>query len=610
MRSRVLFLLKYYLFWILCAIVARGIFLLYQHNASLTGMDYFRIFFRGLRMDLSIGGYIMMLSALILAFSPYVADRVMRKIFMVLSVILLLVFWIVVTGDLELFKNWGYHMDATVLEYIRTPKEALASTPDGLIAGLLALWIVLVTSGILIYRKFIGNRLVYLRGKPWRSVVFLLMGGLMIIPVRGGWNVAPMNSSFVFFHKTNMYANQAAINPVWNFIYEVQHANRLKGSYGFMPREEAEALVDSVYRTQGETVRLLKTDRPNVVVLLLESFTADAVGVLGGCSESTPRLNELAREGVLFSNIYATGNRSDRGMAGVVCAYPSYPDYPLLKYPDKIAGRPSFPKDMEREGYHTRFYYAGDVNFGGFRALATLCFQDMVTENDFSGAAKEKTFKWGVHDEFMFERLYEDIVRAPYPFMYMAFNMSSHEPFDVPMETRISGDTKDKRFLNAIYYSDRCIGEFVDKLKASGLWDNMLLVLVADHGTIAVKRRQYHESGTFHIPLILAGGALNVRDTVITTIGSQTDVVATLLAQLNIPYDHYKFSKNLLAPDVIPFAYYGITGTAAWMSEKGVTIMDLKSRKCIAGDTLPGNERLLKAYLQVVDEDIKLKGKK
>ncbi|MCM1030059.1 MAG: LTA synthase family protein [Oscillibacter sp.] len=603
MRSRILFLLKYYLFWIIASVVAKCVFLLYQGNTSLSISDYFQLLFRGLRMDISLGGYILLLSSVLMAFSPFVRAQILRRVFSGVSLLLLAVFWFVVAADLELFWNWGYHMDATVLEYIRTPKEAMASTPFGLLLLLIGLWLVLAVCFYVLYLHFVGKQLSYTRGRWWETGVFLLIGGCLIIPIRGGFNVAPMNNSFVFFHKTNMFANQAAINPVWNFMYEVEHAGRMGGNYKYMAEEEAQAVVDSLYHTGDTVFRLLRSKRPDIVVLLLESFTADAIGVLGGNEEATPNLNQLAKEGVLFSHIYATGNRSDRGVAGVIGAYPAYPNYSLLKYPAKMERRPRFPKDLEEQGYHTRFYYAGDINFGGFRALTTMSFQDVVTEDDFSGEAKKTTFKWGVHDEFMFERLFEDMEKAPRPFMYMAFNMSSHEPFEVPMETKIPGQTKDKRFLNAIYYSDRCIGEFVGKVKASGMWDNLLLVLVADHGTISIKNRGYHEPATFHIPLIFAGGALNVRDTVITTLGSQTDVVATLLAQLEIPHSQYKFSKNLLAGDVVPFAYYGMTGAAGMITPEGVTVMDLKSGKTITGEER--NKYLLKAYLQVLDKDIR-----
>ncbi len=217
----------------------------------------------------------------------------------------------------------------------------------------------------------------------------------MIIPVRGGFNVAPMNSSFVFFHPENMYANQAAINPVWNFVYELMHIKKTGQSYSFMPTEKAERLIREAEQTEGEFPELLRMKRPNIVFLLLESFTANAIEVLGGLPDVTPNLNALAKEGVLFSNIYATGSRSDRGMVAAISGLPSNPSLALIKYPNKIVQYPRFPKDLEGVGYTTRYYYAGDINFGSFRSYVTMSFQSVVTEDDFSGAAIENRFKWG-----------------------------------------------------------------------------------------------------------------------------------------------------------------------------------------------------------------------
>lgn len=109
MKNKLLFLLKYYLFWIFLSLVAKAIFLFYQGNEAsiLTGGDYVRIFFRGLRLDLSLGGYIMMLSCLIMAVTPFVREQVVRKLFSGITIVLLIVFSGIMTVDLELFKSWG-----------------------------------------------------------------------------------------------------------------------------------------------------------------------------------------------------------------------------------------------------------------------------------------------------------------------------------------------------------------------------------------------------------------------------------------------------------------------------------------------------------------------
>lgn len=606
MKAKVLFLLKYYLFWIVLSVVAKGIFLLYQWQDSMTlsGSDILRIFWGGLQLDLSLGGYIMMLAALIMACSAFFTARVIRIVFSVLTVICLIFFSVVTTVDLELFKNWGYHIDTTPLMYLKTPKEAMASTPVWLVICLILLMIAFMIAGWWGFRRWVCPTLQYSGRKYWEIPVFLIIGGAMIIPVRGGFNVAPLNSSFVFFHPRNMYANQAAINPVWNFVYELMHMKKLERQYSFMSPEEARHTVDEAEQTGTEYPRLLKTERPNIVFLLLESFTANAIEVLGGLPDVTPNLNALAKEGVLFSNIYATGSRSDRGMVAAISALPSNPSIALIKYPNKMMNYPRFPKDLEQVGYNTRYYYAGDINFGSFRSYVTMSFQSIVTEDDFSGEAIEKRFKWGVHDQYMFERLYEDMTQASQPFMYMAFNMSSHEPFTVPGEVKFPGNDTEHLFMNAIHYSDSCIGDFVNKCKASGIWENTFFILMADHGTRHIKHVDPNMPEAYHIPLILAGGVLNVQDTVIRTIGSQTDMVATIMAQLGLDHSAYKYSRNLLANPETPFAFYSYPNAAALVSQEGVSIMNLQSRQFITGDSLQQNTELLKAYLQEVSTEL------
>ena len=459
MRDKLLFLLKYYLFWIVFSWVAKVVFLIYQYKetATLTGHDYMMIFAKGFRMDLSFGGYVILLSCVLMAIGVFLSAKILKRIFSCLTLLLLVVSSLIIVGDLELFKNWGYHMDATPLFYLKTPGEAMASTPTGLILLLLLLYAVMVAVFYAIYRRWVAKTFRTDRREAlWHGVVYLILGGVAFIPVRGGFNVAPMNVSFVFFNNKNMYANQAAVNPVWNFLYEVMHIDKVKGNYAFMPEDKAQQLVDSVYVETGDYPKVLKTDKPNVVVLLLETFTLNAW-------DAMPNLQAIAKEGIFFSNIYATGNRSDRGILGVISGFPAYPNASMLKYPNKTYEQPRFPLNFETEGYSTRFYYAGDLNFGGFRSYVTMSFQGTVTEDDFSGEAIENRFKWGVHDGYMLDRLYEDLRIAQVPFMYMAFTMSSHEPFIVPMETKIPGDDSGSKLKNAIAYTDQCLGEFFEK---------------------------------------------------------------------------------------------------------------------------------------------------
>ena len=600
MRSSIWFLLKYYLFWLLFSVIAKGLFLLYQYpeTLSLTGMDYLFIFWKGLRVDLSFGGYIMALACVVMAACVFLPSRWLKPVFSLLTLLLLATSALIVVGDLEVFANWGYHVDATPLLYLKTPGEVMASTPTFLILLLVLLWGAWVVGGYFLYRRWIACSTPPRRPRKWHALIYLLLGGAMILPIRGGLNVSPMNVSFVFFNPRNMYANQAAINPVWNFLYEVTHLGKIKGSFVHMPPERAEELLSRVYRAEGEYPRVLTTERPNVVVLLLETFSSNGWDVM-------VNLQEVAREGITFSNIYATGNRSDRGLLGVISGFPAHPEVSMLKYPNKTYEQPRFPVDFESKGYNTAFYYAGDLNFGGFRSYVTMSFQHVVTEVDFSGEAIKNRFKWGVHDEYMLERLHEDLLQATSPYLYMAFTMSSHEPFVVPTETIIPGEDKGSMLKNAIAYTDRCLGAFFTKCKASGVWDNTLFILLADHGTRHIGNLFPYQPEAYKIPLIFTGGVLQVKDSIVNKLGSQTDMIATLYGQLGMDASAYRYSKNLLNPGATPFAFYAYSNAAAVLNEQGGYILDLKSGQNLGDNLHPDAEEFVKAYLQSIDRDFK-----
>src|SRR5690554_5784486 len=145
----------------------------------------------------------------------------------------------------------------------------------------------------------------------------------------------------------------------------------------------------------------------------------------------------------------------------------------------------------------------------------------------------------------------EKSASAETPFFKYYFTLSSHEPFDVPMEK-----VHDDPYLNSVAYTDRCLGTFMHSVKERGVWDNTLFVLIADHGTPGPKRATSQMRERYQIPMLWTGGALAVKDTVVHTLGSQKDLVATLLGQLQIDASDFLFSKDLLVPDQEEYAFF------------------------------------------------------
>jgi phosphoglycerol transferase MdoB-like AlkP superfamily enzyme len=207
----------------------------------------------------------------------------------------------------------------------------------------------------------------------------------------------------------------------------------------------------------------------------------------------------------------------------------------------------------------------------------------------------------------LFDRLLADIPRQRQPFFITAFTLSSHEPFEIPIAPRFAGSSETAMFRNSVYYTDWALGRFLRAARQQPWWNHTLVVLCADHGHPLPGNSGNEEPGKFRIPLVLAGGALRpqARGRVVTTLGSQTDVASTLLRQLGLPSNRYRWGRDLLAPIKVPFAYYCYTDGFGTISPAGVATFDNIARRVTHRDPgVPAQQlRRGEAYEQCSMED-------
>ena len=189
------------------------------------------------------------------------------------------------------------------------------------------------------------------------------------------------------------------------------------------------------------------------------------IGPLGGMPNVTPNINKLSKEGILFSNIYASGDRSDKGIVATISGFPAQSTKSIIKYPLKSQKLPTFSGMLDSVGYHTAFYYGGDPDFASIRSyLFSSKFRTIVSQDDFPKAYRNS--KWGVHDEYVFNRLLVDCDTAKGPFLKMFFTLTSHEPFEIPAKPKFIGDDEKTKFLSSVCYTDSCLGDFIRRAKA------------------------------------------------------------------------------------------------------------------------------------------------
>jgi phosphoglycerol transferase MdoB-like AlkP superfamily enzyme len=535
MRDRITLFIRIIGFWLLLFIANRLIFTFI--NASdentLTLIEYFIAQWHGLRLDISMTSYVLAISAILLTLPYQMPVRILHYIAIPLMVIIMVI-------DTILFSFWGTHFDSGALIFMeRINTISMSLTTWQIVIYLF--WMVTGTVLTLIAFRYLAPQKKLSSPYKWYYLpTWLFLSALMIIPIRGGLQHAPINTG-VAYHSTNNFANQVAINPVWNFAYSMKRYNKLSRSFHYLPDTVSAAIFEKTTALHENSTGVLKNSRPSIIVVMLESFSGNIIGIRQQDKEVTPFYNKLTSESILFDSLYATNTRSDKGIVGVLSGYPVLPGISILKYPQKSSSLPKLSNTLRPYGYSDMtFIYGGDIGFANMISYIQMGnYNQIVSKKDFAEDLCNK--KWGVHDEHTFEYLLSDVDKSRSPFFKVLFTLSSHEPFDVPMKREFDDD-----YLNSVHYTDRCIGEFIGKAKEKPWWDSTLIVFISDHGT-GWPAIQNTNLDRFRITMLWTGGALLKRDTVIKTIGSQADFAATLLTQLEIPANDYRFSKNMLS---------------------------------------------------------------
>jgi phosphoglycerol transferase MdoB-like AlkP superfamily enzyme len=584
-----------FLYWVLVFVIGKVFFLAYHSDktATLTFGEIIQVIMYGLRLDFSMAAYVSVFPFLMLLFTPPVPPKISRYFINSYAVLLTIFITLLNTIDLHLYGIWGFKLDSTPLQYLNTPAEMAASSAGAPIFLLFILFLAQLFISLAFYFRFF--QLDLSQNKPTFShfglAFFWLV--LLILPLRGGWQQIPVNQSDVYFSE-KAFANHAAVNVLWNVGYSLTKDDYDgENPYKYFPEAEAQKTVAALYKKpETPSENILNSRRPNVLFIILESYTAKLVGCLNGEKGITPELDKLAQEGILFTNFYASGDRSEKGLVALLSGYPVQTTTSIIKIPRKTEKLPHLAKSLKKAGYHTSYYYGGELAFANIKSyVLTAGYDKLVSKSDFP--AKEYNSKWGVHDHVLLNRVLADLNNQKQPFFSTVFTLSSHEPYDVPMKTKFPGDDEANKFRNAFYYTDQAIGNFVREAKKQTWWNNTLVVLVADHGHALPNYDSQNVPSKFQIPLILTGGALAKTNAQNNIVASQTDLASSLLNQLNLPNQDYKWSKDLFNPQVKPFAFYVYNDGFGYVTDKG----------SFSFDNLPKKEA--HHHAEITDQDIK-----
>lgn len=607
--------LRQLLFWMLLFAFSRTVFLLFNYNLLVVESIEFKeavaSYWHALHLDLATTSYFLIFPFVLLLiqsiYSPHWLNKV-NKVYVFIGVFL---FCLLTVVELGIYPEWKTKLPFKAFTYLTNPTEVYDTISTRLFFTLLGLFLVKFTISYLVYIRWFYKDIVNAgRNYLFIAAFAVITPILLLIGVRGGVQQIPINQSESYYSHHNIL-NLASVNSGFNLFISVieNYKNFGKNPYAFYSNEEVSKTIHDIFKTERDsTTMVLTTQRPNIVLLILESWSADLIESLGGESGITPEFHKLEKEGILFTSLWATGPRSEQAMSSIFGGFPAHPISSITVQPDKFSKLTTITQKLIDQGYNTSFYFGGQLIYGNIRGFILHNGFHRITELENFGNDVKKG-KLGVHDEFTLARQLNDLNREKQPFFSALFTLSSHSPYDQPMEDVLDWGENEKPYINSAFYTDRSVGDFIRNAKKQPWYKNTLFIVVADHSHNSYRNWSFTTPLYHKIPLLFFGDVIKpeFKGTRNQRLFNQCDIASTLLHQMDIDAREFHWSRNMFNPYSPEFAYYSFEEGVGWIRPAGHMVYDARvrhfSEESISEKYRDSIVREGKSYLQAVFEE-------
>lgn len=540
---------------------SRVLLAVWQADRVSAAEGWLNLIVQGIRVDIATLSWLFILPALLAALFP--VQGIFSKIWRTLLRLWLVAgLWILVYMELAtppFIMEYDLRPNRLFVEYLIYPKEVFSMLWSGyklelfigLIGSVATLWFGWKWSG----KVTAQTQQVKWRWRPVLAVAVIILG---VLGARSSLGHRPLNPAMVAF-SSDPLVNDLVLNSAYSVFFAINNMKSERSAVQFYGKMDTKRVIELVKQSSAKENYLpgsLPTlnfnpathqgKKKNLVILLQESLGSRFVGGLGGLP-LTPNLDQLLKEGWSFTQMYATGTRSVRGIEAVTTGFPPTPSRAVVKLSKSQTGFFTIADLLQKQGYHTQFIYGGEAHFDNMKSFFLgNGFEQIVDEPQYDNP--EFKGSWGVSDEDLYTKADQEFTRLNQqgkPFFSLVFTSSNHSPFEYPAGKIEPYDAQFNTRNNAVKYSDYALGTFFDKAKKSDYWDNTVFIIIADHDA-RVYGSQLVPVEHFHIPALILGKDIAPRED--DRLANNLDMPPTLLSLIGVDATTPMIGRDLTKP--------------------------------------------------------------
>lgn len=391
-----------------------------------------------------------------------------------------------------------------------------------------------------------------------RLSVFFVAAALLFMGARGSFDIKPLRS----------FDAAAFVDPQW-VAATINSPTQLLTSYStrtpkaieWLSPDEAKLYFNPIQSTSPSL-----SSRPNIVLIILESFGRDYIGFLNKETRFTPFLDSLSKDALIFPNAYSSGTTSMESLPAIFASVPSLLEVPYINSTFQNNILKGIHHYLSKDGYDCSFYYGarnGSMGFDNFLKISGKIQYYGMDEypnpkSDFDG-------HWGIWDEPYLKYYATQLASKQQPFFSSVFTLSSHDPYQIPAQYQSIFTANELPIHKAVQYSDHAMRQFFKKVWKSAYFENTIFVITADHPSHSKNEYYYTPTGKYEIPLMIYAPKLikaGWRDSITA---SHTDIMPTIMGFSGSKAQYFSFGKDLMK---------GKNGTAINMDNGMVQLID------------------------------------